>query len=175
MSTITSQEPRKPDWLQEMDAQLRRGKHVILYGNVDDGFLGESGNLEPLWIFLERHCRSAGYMRILYYDSVDGLCELQNQGGESPTLNPVVKPLESVIERLRSEEFLAARNNLSAVIFNYSDKLFTDARQQQKNELELVVGLKKCISEAVETEIDAEHLLGRKNAMIIIASQLERF
>lgn len=65
-----------PGWLVEMDKQLRRGKHVLLYGNVEDRFLinqmGSFGTVnltDALGFYLEQ----AGYDFITHYDLVDGL------------------------------------------------------------------------------------------------------
>ncbi|MDO5581320.1 MAG: AAA family ATPase [Planctomycetia bacterium] len=65
-----------PGWLVEMDKQLRRGKHVLLYGNVEDRFLidqngsfGTVGLTEALGFYLEQ----SGYAFVSHYDLVDGL------------------------------------------------------------------------------------------------------
>lgn len=198
-----------PIWLKETDDQLRRGKHIILYGNVDDCFLGDSATLISLSQYLDKYFISSGYENILHYDIVDGLrwsghsptgrniessTKTRADGARTPeqddfsrfsSENQEETRQEGTSDAFRGGENLRAPNEVadylrgeifvqravpSVVVFEYSDKLFTDTQRQDRMERELVVTLKKCIAEAVET--DSPKMTGRKNSMVIVASQL---
>lgn len=63
-----------PLWMVEFDKQLRRGKHVLLYGNVQDRYLLPGGNVVvSLAEFLNRYFTEAGYELVGRYDIVDGV------------------------------------------------------------------------------------------------------
>nr|VFK24600.1 MAG: hypothetical protein BECKMB1821G_GA0114241_100918 [Candidatus Kentron sp. MB]VFK27093.1 MAG: hypothetical protein BECKMB1821I_GA0114274_100234 [Candidatus Kentron sp. MB]VFK74910.1 MAG: hypothetical protein BECKMB1821H_GA0114242_101219 [Candidatus Kentron sp. MB] len=63
-----------PLWMVEFDKQLLRGKHVLLYGNVEDRFLlPESNKIVSLAEFLNRYFCEIDYELVGHYDIVDGI------------------------------------------------------------------------------------------------------
>jgi hypothetical protein len=59
-------------WMSEFAQQHRRGKHVLLYGDITDQFLFNAEYMSLL-DFLGRYLKSEGYELIGRYDFVDGL------------------------------------------------------------------------------------------------------
>lgn len=78
-----------PLWMVELDKQLLRGKHVLLYGNVEDRFiLPESGEVASLPDFLNQYFCEAGYELVGHYDIVDGV-----QLADAETMGPLFAAL----------------------------------------------------------------------------------
>ena len=81
-----------PLWMIEFDKQLLRGKHVLLYGNVEDRFLlPVSGEVVSLSEFLNRYFCEAGYELVGHYDIVDGI-QLADPQEMGPLLDALANP-----------------------------------------------------------------------------------
>lgn len=63
---------RSSRWMIELQKQLIRGRHVLLYGNVADQFL-LNGSYLSLSQFLSKYFCEEGYRLVGRYDIVDGL------------------------------------------------------------------------------------------------------
>lgn len=81
-----------PLWMVEFEKQLLRGKHVLLYGNVEDRFL-LPGNREiaSLADFLNQYFCDAGYNLVGHYDIVDGI-QLADPQQMEPLLERLANP-----------------------------------------------------------------------------------
>ena len=55
------------DWMTELDKQLRRGKHVLLYGNVEDRY-ELNDRYDPLDKCLDTYFQDRGYFGVIHYD-----------------------------------------------------------------------------------------------------------
>ena len=60
------------NWIPEFHNQLRRGRHLVLTGNIADQFL-VNGQYQSLLGFLDRYFQEEGYEVVGRYDIVDGL------------------------------------------------------------------------------------------------------
>lgn len=62
-------------WQNEMHAQLERGKHVLLYGNVDDRYLLNEARPRTVLLgaCLNHYFLSQGYQLVVHYDLADGM------------------------------------------------------------------------------------------------------
>ncbi len=66
------------DWMDDFRKHLERGKHVLLYGNVDDQFVVSRAGRErgpvftPLVDFVTQHFLNDGFEIVVHYDIVDG-------------------------------------------------------------------------------------------------------
>ena len=65
MSALTSR------WIQEFERQIRRRKHIVLYGDVYDQFLWR-GQYQTAHEFLQGYLAEQGFEIIVHYDPVDG-------------------------------------------------------------------------------------------------------
>src|SRR4051812_27019804 len=59
-------------WVLSLDRELKRGKQVLLHGNVADEFL-VNGEYLSLRDFLDRYLPESGFQLALHYDIVDGI------------------------------------------------------------------------------------------------------
>lgn len=62
-------------WRDEMDAQLERGKHILLYGNVDDRCLLDENRPRTVLLAqaLNHYFLTQKYQLIVHYDLADGM------------------------------------------------------------------------------------------------------
>lgn len=62
-------------WQNEMHAQLERGKHILLYGNVDDRYLLNEARPRTVLLgaCLNHYFLSQGYQLVVHYDLADGM------------------------------------------------------------------------------------------------------
>lgn len=181
-------------WVEAIRSELRRGRHVILHGNVHDKALWEG----DFWDFdevLDLTLTAERYGLRVRYDLVRSIqfsddamreqfLELSSPAPETPTGARVVAmpegrdPPRNAARLLfpRQAEALAAvrqfltnsRERLASAVIHFADKLFTSAEHQSADERQLMVQLALMASESYQrTELEAEE--GKRNALILVA------
>ncbi|MBQ2622053.1 MAG: ATP-dependent Clp protease ATP-binding subunit [Thermoguttaceae bacterium] len=161
------------DWMTELDKQLRRGKHVLLYGNVEDRY--ELNNrYDPLDKCLDSYFLDRGYFSIIHYD-------IAEKGRVFPeTAKNVFRTCDSVDQIRR--HLIDQDENPVVAVFEYTDRMSGNPQQQTTEERKELILLKKTFTQArrikpeklkEKSELSLEELSGRRNAMIFVASSLQ--
>lgn len=161
-----------PWMLDDFHSQLLRGKHVILYGNVLDRVLF-NGRYISLPDFLTGYFQQAGFELVLSYDIVDGVqvaepamqAKLAEVSGGSPAADSAPERVLPMIRRVLSQQQVPA-----AVVLPFSDRLFTDPKQQMDSERQMITILKKISQEAAY--VTEGPLPKRKNSLVLVAENL---
>ncbi|MEI8195959.1 MAG: AAA family ATPase [Phycisphaerae bacterium] len=178
-------------WIESLDGQLIRSKHVLLHGNTSDlalysGTTMHAAAQSPCMMFreaLHRYLRDAGFVLVLHYDLTDGLqvadpsmmdsfrCAYAAGTGaaEGPQLDRQLNlggdapaAAESIRQLLRQDRVPCA------VVMYFADKLVGDPQHQNPDELQLLIRLKH----AMEDAHFAEKQTDLRNTFIGVASQL---
>lgn len=76
-------------WRDEFNSQLEHGKHVLLYGNVEDRFMVQGENPRPVLLsqWLDDYFLSRQYELVVHYDPADGLQSASPETMDSLLLN----------------------------------------------------------------------------------------
>ena len=161
------------DWMTELDKQLRRGKHVLLYGNVEDRY-ELNDRYDPLDKCLDSYFRDRGYFGIIHYD-------IAEKGRVFPeTAKNAFRACDSVDQIRR--HLIDQDENPVAAVFEYSDRMSGNPQQQTEAERKELILLKKTFTQArrikpeklkENSELSIEELSGRRNCMIFVASSLQ--
>ncbi len=72
---MNAEKPSVSTWRDEMHAQLERGKHVLLYGNVDDRYLLDEARPRTALLAqcLNHYFLTQKYHLVVHYDLADGM------------------------------------------------------------------------------------------------------
>ena len=161
------------DWMTELDKQLRRGKHVLLYGNVEDRYELKD-RYDPLDKCLDSYFRDRGYCGIIHYD-------IAEKGRVFPeAAQNVFRTCENVDQIRR--HLIDQDEKPVAAVFEYSDRMSGNPQQQTEAERKELILLKKTFTQArrikpeilkENSEFSIEELSGRRNCMIFVASSLQ--
>ena len=113
------------DWMTELDKQLRRGKHVLLYGNVEDRYELKD-RYDPLDKCLDSYFRDRGYCGIIHYD-------IAEKGRVFPEAAKNVFRTCDNVDQIR-RHLIDQDEKPVAAVFEYSDRSGTQrADSPQKN------------------------------------------
>ena len=162
-------------WIDELDKQLRRGKHVLLYGNIDDRY--RSGNkYDPLEKFLDRYFLDRGYCGVIHFNIAEN-ARVQPDGvscfGKLDSPEPQ-RNIEQICDIIAGQD-----ESPAVALFEFADRLYTSVQQQNEPERKSLILLRKTLTRAraVKPEKLAEksglppsELAGRRNAMVFVAS-----
>ena len=161
------------DWMTELDKQLRRGKHVLLYGNVEDRY-ELNDRYDPLDKCLDSYFLDRGYFGIIHYD-------IAEKGRVFPeTAKNAFRVCDSVDQIRR--HLIDQDENPVAAVFEYSDRMSGNPQQQTEAERKDLILLKKTFTQArsinaeklkENSSLPIEELSGRRNSMIFVASSLQ--
>lgn len=163
------------EWMTELDKQLRRGKHVLLYGNVEDRY-EHNGGFDTLNKFLNIYFLNRGYHAVIHYDIADNgrvVARTEEIANEMGKFNDV----KQVCQYLTDEGTRPV-----AAVFEYTDRISGNPQSQTEAERKDLIRLKKALSEAkcIKPETLKEHsnlsieaLSGRYKCMIFVASSLQ--
>ncbi len=159
--------------MTELDKQLRRGKHVLLYGNVEDRY-ELNDRYDSLNECLDAYFLERGYFGIIHYD-------IAEKGRVSPEkAQSAFRACENVTQIRR--HLIDQNENPVAVVFEYADRISGNPQQQQPDERKDFILLKKTFTQArrlnperlkENSELSIEELSGRRNCMIFVASSLQ--
>lgn len=161
------------DWMTELDKQLRRGKHVLLYGNVEDRY--ELNNrYDPLDKCLDSYFLDRGYFSIIHYD-------IAEKGRVFPEAAKNVFRTCDSVDQIR-RHLIDQDENPVVAVFEYTDRMSGNPQQQTTEERKELILLKKTFTQArrikpeklkEKSELSLEELSGRRNSMIFVASSLQ--
>ena len=186
------------NWIQELDRQLRRGKQVILYGNIDDRYRNANGSYEYLDKFLENYFFAHGYRAVIHFNiaergrvstvSGEKIPEIKEIDLESTTrcveniCGILTKPKQDRNVAKDSQENAPNVEHIpTAAVFEFADRL-AQAQQQVESERRILVYLRKTLGltqnllPAVlkqHSALPQQELAGRRNAMVFVASSLQ--
>ncbi|MBR5711058.1 MAG: ATP-dependent Clp protease ATP-binding subunit [Thermoguttaceae bacterium] len=161
------------EWMTELDKQLRRGKHVLLYGNVEDRYEHKEG-YDPLDECLNTYFHDRGYSGVIHYD-------IAEKGRIFPESAANLFRAVDNVENIR-RHLISQKEHPVAVVFEYSDRMSGNPQQQSESERKELILLKKTFTQAQRiapeklkenSELPIEELSGRRNCMIFIASSLQ--
>ena len=161
------------EWMTELDKQLRRGKHVLLYGNGEDRY-EHKGGYDTLNECLDAYFLDRGYLGVIHYD-------IAEEGRIVPnTATQHFRAFNNVVN-IR-EHLIRGKDKPVAVVFEYADRMSENPQQQRESERKDLILLKKTFTEAQRleatrlkenSELPIEELSGRCNCMIFVASSLQ--
>ncbi|MDO4569964.1 MAG: AAA family ATPase [Planctomycetia bacterium] len=186
--------PTSPNnWITQMDKQLRRGKHVLLYGNIHDRYRSRS-RYDRLEKTLDHYFLDCGYSGIVHFN-------IAENAHVEPTDFRLPKSLDSLDTLNCTAEIcnILAEQEESpvAAVFEFADRLYSSPQQQNEQERKLLVLLQKTLPKTrrINPEVLIRNLVqardhalenaskppirlpqelgGRQNAMIFIASSLQ--
>ena len=161
------------DWMTELDKQLRRGKHVLLYGNVEDRY-ELNDRYDPLDKCLDSYFRDRGYCGIIHYD-------IAEKGRVFPEASKNVFRTCDSVDQIR-RHLVDQDDNPVAAVFEYTDRMSGNPQQQTEAERKELILLKKTFTQArritpeklqEHSALSIEELSGRRNCMIFVASSLQ--
>ena len=161
------------EWMTELDKQLRRGKHVLLYGNVEDLYeLNDRYN--ELGKCLDNYFLNRGYHGVIHFDIAEkGRVFPETAKKEFRELGSVEKIRGALIDQ---DEFPVA------AVFEYADRMSENPQQQREQERKDLIFLKKTFTQArrikpetlkEHSDLQIEELAGRRNCMVFVASSLQ--
>lgn len=161
------------EWMTELDKQLRRGKHVLLYGNVEDRY-EFNGSYDPLDKCLNKYFLDRGYHGVIHYD-------IAEKGRVFPEMARNTFRVCDSVESIR-RHLIDQDEKPVAAIFEYADRISASSQTQQEPERKDLVFLKKTFTQArrvkpetlkENSSLTLEELSGRRNCMIFVASSLQ--
>jgi len=178
-------------WIESLDRQLVRAKHVLLHGNTSDlalysGLASRSHDRSACTSFddaLHRYLLDAGFALVIQFNIADGLRlvdpgmveAFQRACAAGPDVAPgqrfdnqlgVAGDAGAAVETIRQ---LLHQDQVScAVVMHFADKLVSDAQHQTPEELQLLVRLKH----AMQNARFASKQTALRNTFIGVANQL---
>lgn len=185
----------EPSWMIELDRQLRRGKHVLLYGNIDDRYRKEKG-YDYLDKYLDTYFFSRGYRGIIHFNIAERGKVHYHPNGNVPEIKGVdqesipacIEQICNVLSQPKQDRSIEAKESSTpqeqvpnATIFEFADRLAT-VQQQGERERQILVNLRKTMNLTLvvkpeilrlNSELPDQELVGRRNAMIFVASSLQ--
>ncbi len=185
----------QPGWVIELDRQLRRGKQVLLYGNIDDRYRKESG-YDFLDKYLDSYFFARGYRAIIHFNIAEkGQVHYHPQGNvpeikgvDQESIPACIEKICDALSQAQTDRTMEVEENATpqeqvpkATIFEFADRLAT-VQQQGEKERQVLVSLRKTFNLTLplnpqilklNSELPEQELVGRRNAMIFVASSLQ--
>jgi len=178
-------------WIEAVDRELVRSKHVLLHGNTSDlvlyaGTTASSETASCCMTFdkaLHRYLVDSGFSLVLHFNAADGLslvdlsmspdfdraCRAGSLGAEVERVDNrlgIANDVGGAVETIRQ---VLRQNQVScAVVAHFVDQLVGDPHQHQQDDRQLLIGLKQAVQDAGFAS--GQNAL--RNSFIGVASQL---
>ena len=178
-------------WMESLDRELIRSKHVLLHGNTSDlalyggmnsGAATDSGCM-TFDTALHRYLIDVGFQCVLHFSAADGLRladpSMADVFSRACAVAPEVSERQSTSSRLNipgdasgamdTIRLVLGQNSVScAVVMQFVDKLVGDAQHHAAEELPLLVRMKQALQDASF----ASNQTNLRNTFIGVASEL---